>query len=30
MWLCVGKGYNKAAVAVALHFVTFTKKVLGL
>lgn len=30
MWLCVGKGYNKAAAAVALHFVTFTKKTLGL
>ncbi len=30
MWLCVGKGYNKAAAAVILHFVTFTKEALGL
>lgn len=30
MWPCVGKGYNKTAAVVALHFVNFTKKVLGL
>lgn len=30
MGMCVGKGYNKAAAAVALHFVTSTKKALRL
>lgn len=30
MWLCMGKGYNKTAAVVALHFVNFTKRVLGL
>lgn len=29
MWQYVGKGYKKAAAAVTLYFVTFTKKALG-